>query len=159
LCREADVDALERALPTGPNRYHAARFRRQGAGLSTFLVAYAGDVLVGSGEILWPGPKEPEVRALFPDCPEINGLGVVPEQQGQGVGTAIIRVAEELAAERGRRRIGMGVADGNDRAAALYLRLGYVDTGCVYLDRYRHVDEHGAPHDVADPCKFLVKPL
>ncbi|MEV0718155.1 GNAT family N-acetyltransferase [Asanoa sp. NPDC050611] len=156
-CRAEDLDALERGLPTGLNRYHEARFRRQGEGLSTFLVAYDGDGPVGSGEILWSGAKEPEVRERFPACPEINGLGVVAARQGRGVGTAIIRAAEELAASRGMRWIGMGVADDNGRAAALYLRLGYVDPDCRYLDRYQWVDEHGARHDIADPCRFLVK--
>ncbi|WP_239091100.1 GNAT family N-acetyltransferase [Asanoa iriomotensis] len=158
-CGERDVDALERQLPTGLNHYHAARYRRQCEGFSTFLVAYRGEVVVGSGEILWQGAKEPEVRERFPDCPEINGLAVVPDHQSQGVGTAIIRAAEELAARRGAQRIGMGVGGDNDRAEALYLRLGYADTGCRYLDRYQNVDAAGKRHDIADPCRFLVKPL
>ena len=53
----------------------------------------------------------------------------------------------------------MGVDDHNMRTAALYLRLGYRDTGCRYLDRYRYVDDHGVRHEVADPCRFLVKAI
>jgi GNAT superfamily N-acetyltransferase len=158
-CRADDLEALERALPTGPNRFHEARFRRQGEGVGTFLVAYREGVLMGSGEVLWPGAKEPEVRERLPDCPEINGLAVAAAWQGQGVGTAIIAAAEELAVARGRRLIGMGVDDSNGRAAALYLRLGYRDPGCRYLDRYTVVDGAGARHEVADPCRFLVKDL
>ncbi|MEV4414374.1 GNAT family N-acetyltransferase [Catellatospora sp. NPDC049609] len=156
-CRRQDVDVLEHHLPTGPNRYHEARYLRQREGFSTFLIACAGDVPVGSGEVLWQGPKEPDVRARFPGCPEINGLAVAPERRSQGVGTAIIRAAEQLATQRGHHRIGMGVDDDNARAAALYLRLGYRDTGCHYLDRYHYTDERGVRHEVADPCRFLVK--
>ncbi|WP_155368112.1 hypothetical protein [Catellatospora vulcania] len=47
-CRQQDVAVLERYLPTGPNRYHEARYRRQHDGLSTFLLAYARDVPVGA---------------------------------------------------------------------------------------------------------------
>jgi GNAT superfamily N-acetyltransferase len=96
-CREQDVAVLERHLPTGPHRYHEARYRRQCAGLSTFLIAHLGPTPVGSGEILWPGAKEPDVRDRFPDCPEINGLAVVAPRQSQGIGTTIIHLAEQLA--------------------------------------------------------------
>lgn len=158
-CRQQDVAVLEHHLPTGRNHYHEARYRRQSEGLSTFLIAYVDDVPVGCGEVLWQGPKELDVRAGFPDCPEINGLAVVPERQSRGIGTAIITTAEQLAVHHGYNRIGMGVDDHNVRAAALYLRLGYRETGHRYLDRYQYVDESGARHEVADPCRFLVKTI
>ena len=66
---------------------------------------------------------------------------------------------EQLALHRGHPRIGMGVNDGNERAAALYLRLGYRDIGYRYLDRYHYVDDSGARHEVADPCRFLRKEI
>ncbi len=150
---------LEHHVPTGPNRYHEARYLRQTDGLSTFLVAYVSDVPAGSGEVLWQGAKERDVRDRFPGCPEINGLTVVAERQSQGIGTLIIRTAEQLAAQRGHRRIGMGVDHHNVRAAALYLRLGYRDTGCHYLDRYHYTDDRGVRHEVTDPCRFLVKEI
>jgi ribosomal protein S18 acetylase RimI-like enzyme len=158
-CREQDVPVLERHLPTGANRYHEGRFHRQTTGLSTFLIGYVRGVPVGSGEILWKGPKEADVRDRFPDCPEINGLAVAAERRSQGIGTAIVRMAEQLAGGRGHHRIGMGVDDHNGRAAALYLRLGYQDSGCRYLDRYHYADDDGAWHEVADPCRFLIKNL
>ena len=148
---------LEYHVPTGRNGYHEARYRRQSEGLSTFLIAYVGDVPVGSGEVLWQGAKEPDVRDRFPDCPEINGLPVVPERQSQGIGTTIIHTAEQLAVRRDRHRIGMGVDDHNVRAATLYLRLGYRDTGFRYLDCYHYIDDYGVRHEVADPCRFLIK--
>jgi GNAT superfamily N-acetyltransferase len=157
-CRQQDVTVLEHHVPTGRNHYHQARYHRQSEGLSTFLIAYLGEAPVGSGEVLWQA-KEPDVRDRFPDCPEINGLSVVAERQSRGIGTAIIRVAEQRAVQFGHQRIGMGVDDHNVRAAALYLRLGYRDTGCRYGDRYRYVDDRGVRHDVADPCRFLVKTI
>jgi len=158
-CRQRDLAALEHQLPTGRNHYHEARYRRQSQGVSTYLIAYVGDEPVGSGEVMWQGAKEPEVRDRVPDCPEINGLTVVPERQSQGIGTTIIRAAEQLAVRHGHHRIGMGVDDQNVRAAALYVRLGYQDTGCRYLDRYQYIDDHGVRHEVADPCRFLVKTM
>ncbi|GIJ32843.1 GNAT family N-acetyltransferase [Micromonospora sediminimaris] len=158
-CRAQDVPVLEKAVPTGRSRYHEARYRRQSEGLSTFLIAYLDDAPAGCGEVRWQGPKESDVRAQFPGCPEINGLTVVPDRRSQGVGTTIIRAAEALAVRRGHHRIGMGVGEDNARAFALYLRLGYEDTGYRYLDRYHYTDDRGTRHEVADPCRFLVKSL
>lgn len=157
-CRQEDLPLLERQLPSGRNRYHEARFRRQREGRGAYLVACLEDVPTGAGEVLWQA-KEPEVRERFPGCPEINGLAVVPERQSQGIGTAIIHAAERLAARRGHDRIGMGVGDDNVRAAALYFRLGYQDTGFRYLDRYHHLDDGGVRHEITGPCRFLVKPI
>nr|WP_296074392.1 GNAT family N-acetyltransferase [uncultured Actinoplanes sp.] len=161
VCRAADVDALERCIPSpGVNRFHEARFRRQELGVSTFLVAFLDDVPVGSGEILWQGCGDDRVRQRFPGCPEFSGLIVWPaERRSRGVGTTLIRAAEARVRRRGHRWIGMGVDDTNPRAAALYLRLGYRDEECRYLDRYHYVDDNGVRKEAVDPCRFLVKEL
>jgi GNAT superfamily N-acetyltransferase len=160
-CREGDLARLEVHMPSpGRTRRHATRFERQRQGLSTYLVAWADDVPIGVGEVVWTGCAAPEVRRRYPDCPELNGLEVWPPRwRSRGVGTAIVRTAESLARERGHDRIGLGVDDDNPRAAVLYDRLGYEETGCRYLDRYHYVDEQGRRHDVADPARFLVKDL
>ncbi|MFD0850989.1 GNAT family N-acetyltransferase [Actinomadura adrarensis] len=124
------------------------------------MIAWSETVPVGSGQILWDGCAAPEVKRRHPDCPELNGLGIwPPELRSQGIGTAIIDAAEALVLERGHDQIGLGVDDDNHRAAALYLRLGYQETGCRYLDRYHHIDDNGIRHEVADPARFLVKRL
>jgi GNAT superfamily N-acetyltransferase len=157
-CREEDVALLERHIPSpGLNRFHEARFERQQRGLSTFLVAVLDDIPVGCGAILWQGCGAPEVRAQFPDCPELNGLTVQQERQSQGIGTAIIHAAETFVAGRGHHLLGLGVDDSNVRAAALYLRLGYRETGCRYLDRYAYLDDQGTSREAADPCRYLIK--
>jgi RimJ/RimL family protein N-acetyltransferase len=160
-CRPQDVAVLEHHIGSpGLSRYHEARFERHRRGLGTFLVAWIDDVPVGSGEVLWRGCGADEVQQRFPGCPEISGLTVwPPERQSKGVGTALIRAAEALAVQRGHHRIGLGVDDQNERAAALYLRLGYRETGCLYLDRYHYVDDRSVRHEVADPCRFLVKAI
>ncbi|MFH9266323.1 GNAT family N-acetyltransferase [Streptomyces sp. NPDC017546] len=159
--RAADLDLLERHLPSpGRTRRHAARFDRQEQGLSTFLTAWADDVPVGTAQILWQGCAAPEVQARFPGCPELNGLGIwPPELRSRGIGTALIRAAEERVRAAGHALIGLGVDDDNHRAAALYLRIGYGETDCRYLDRYAFLDADGVRQEVADPARFLVKEL
>jgi GNAT superfamily N-acetyltransferase len=113
---------------------------------------------VGSCEVRWAGCAAEQVRARYPGCPEINGLQVWPAQlRSRGIGRALVAVAEDEARRRGYAPIGLGVADDNPRAAALYGRLGYADGGCRTSDRYSWLDDGGGRHDVADPCRFLVK--
>ncbi|WP_216898365.1 GNAT family N-acetyltransferase [Nocardia alni] len=160
-CREQDLALLRTHIPTpGQPDRHGTRFERQQHGHSTFLIAWSDDIPTGTGQILWNGCAAPEVIQQFPDCPELNGLDVwPPERRSQGIGTALIAVAEDLARERGYHQIGLGVNGGNLRAAALYLRLGYQETGCHYLDRYHYTDSDSTLHDIADPARFLVKNL
>jgi GNAT superfamily N-acetyltransferase len=161
-CREEDVASLVGHLPSpyaDSTGSHGRRFARQTAGTSTFLVAWLDDRPVGTGEVLWNGCREPEVRAVLADCPEINGLDVAERMRSRGIGTALIRHAERLAAERGRRSIGLGVDDdGNPRAAALYARLGYRPV-IRYVGHWSYTDHTGVEHAVEDPGVFLAKDL
>lgn len=47
--RHADLAALETTMSTGLDRRHEARLRRQDAGLSTYLVAWDGELPVACG--------------------------------------------------------------------------------------------------------------
>ncbi|MGW2560760.1 GNAT family N-acetyltransferase [Streptomyces sp. NPDC001514] len=159
-CRADDVPLLDLHMPSSSaDSHHAARYARQEAGESTYLVARRDGVPVGHGEVRWTGCAAPEVRAVHGDCPELNGLAVWPEElQGQGIGTALVHAAESLARARGRSELGLGVDLDNARAAALYARLGYEPT-VSYTDHWAYLDEEGGRHECADPCTFLVKRL
>ncbi|MDV5144377.1 GNAT family N-acetyltransferase [Streptomyces sp. SBC-4] len=159
-CRAEDVPVLDRHIPAPevPSR-HADRFARQEAGAGTYLLAWREGVPVGHGQVRWDGCAAPEVRAVLGDCPEFNGLDVWPEAlRGQGIGTALVRAAEELVRERGGTALGLGVAHDNPRAAALYARLGY-EPAVTYTDRWAWTDEAGRTHACADACTFLVRTL
>ncbi|WP_109119582.1 GNAT family N-acetyltransferase [Azospirillum sp. TSO22-1] len=56
-------------------------------------------------------------------------LGVLPQQQGRGAGTRLLAEAEAWARGRGLHRLELTVAAPNQRAHALYRRLGYRDEG------------------------------
>ncbi|MER5967408.1 GNAT family N-acetyltransferase [Streptomyces sp. NPDC002057] len=158
-CRAEDVPLLDRWLPApGAPTRHADRFARQEAGTGTYLLAWRDGVPAGHGQVRWDGCAAPEVRTEVGDCPEFNGLDVRPELRGQGVGTALIRAAEELARERGAAFLGLGVGHDNPRAAALYERLGYTPV-VAYTDRWSWTDPRGVGHDEADACTFLVRRL
>lgn len=159
-CRAEDLEVLERFMPSNSvDGHHGARFARQEAGGSTYLIPWLDGRPVGHAEVRWTGCEAPEVRAALPGCPEINGLLVWPEPlRSQGIGTTLVRTAERLARERGLGVIGLGVDDGNPRAAALYARLGYRPT-VAYVDRWAYVDADGVRREQADACVFLAKAL
>ncbi|WP_031084057.1 GNAT family N-acetyltransferase [Streptomyces sp. NRRL WC-3549] len=56
-------------------------------------------------------------------------LGVLPALQSCGLGTVLIRAAEDRIRSRGLRRAELGVEESNPRARVLYERLGYVAYG------------------------------
>lgn len=156
-CEPGDVEALEEAAPTGPNQYHQLKLERQRRGECTYLVAWDGDAPLGHGEVKWDGCNAEEVRSAYPNCPEINGL-LVYQLRGRGIGTALIRAAEDLARSRGCELIGIGADDDNLRARTLYERLGY-QSGIKYVDVWSHIDDAGRTRVMRDPGTFLVKQL
>ncbi|GAV40361.1 GNAT family N-acetyltransferase [Streptomyces acidiscabies] len=159
-CRREDLVVLERVMPSDSfDGSHPMRFARQEAGGSTYLIPWLDGRPVGRAEVLWTGCEAPEVQAAHPGCPEINGLYVWPEHlRSQGIGTALVRAAEEWALARGVEVMGLGVDDRNPRAAALYERLGY-RPGVRYIDRWSYRDVNGVLREHADPCRFLTREL
>jgi ribosomal protein S18 acetylase RimI-like enzyme len=64
------------------------------------------------------------------------------ELQSLGVGSMLIKAAEDRIRKRGLRTAELGVEDENHRARALYERLGYVACGHEH-DSWDQVDENG----------------
>jgi GNAT superfamily N-acetyltransferase len=140
--------------------FHEQRFSRQQLGTSTYLIAWVDERPAGHEEIRWNGCAAATVRQRFPGCPEISALDVWPARmRSRGIGTALIAAAERRATSREIGEIGLGVADDNPRAAALYLRLGFTETGCCYADSYEIVQPSGVREIVNEACRFLVKNL
>ena len=87
-------------------------------------------------------------------------LGVPEPLRSRGIGRLPIAHLEQLAVDRGRRRIGLGVALSNLRARRLYEGLGYGESWTPdYVDRWHWVDASGVDHVEEDPSVFLVKRL
>jgi RimJ/RimL family protein N-acetyltransferase len=146
------------ALAGQPAAQHhiQARWATQQSDDGVYLLAERDGEIVGQ-TILLRRSKYDEVRADA-DPAEINALhAYVPRQ---GVGTAIIRAAEAIAAgEWNRSAIGLAVGLDNDPARALYERLGYQPwSGPQLLDYWTEQAADGAvvrTHN--DPCEYLLK--
>ncbi len=95
------------------------------------------------------------------NIPEIQDLNVAAGARHQGVGSALLYAAEELARARGHTDIGIGVGIAASYGAAqrLYARRGYIPDGAgasqddqtVRLGELRTVDDR--------LCLYLVKEL
>ena len=152
VAADADLPVLDRAIPTGSNDMHRALLARQAAGDASYLVAWRGAEPVGVGLVRWAG------RGPVPE-PEITNLHVSEPLQSQGIGTAIVRLAEDLVRGRGHRRVVIGVDEDNVRAAALYERLGYRDTGLRWTGSYTWYDESGRRHEESERVRVLALDL
>jgi ribosomal protein S18 acetylase RimI-like enzyme len=88
----------------------------------------------------------------------LYALRVMEMFQGMGLGTTLIRTAEDLLYERGFRYTSIGAAKDNQVAQQLYLRLGYriifEDTG-----DWNYIDHEGKTRYVHEPCWILQKHL
>lgn len=111
------------------NRDHWAWVAGQAeTGARTVLVARSAGEVIGYGSLLWQS-----AYLAFNDAgtPEIHDLATARSQRGRGVATRLVATFEQLAAQQGRRTIGMGVGLYADYGPAqrLYASLGYVPDG------------------------------
>ena len=59
----------------------------------------------------------------------VLGMGIVAEHRGRGIGEALMRAALGRAKARGLTRVELTVRSDNERAIALYRKLGFADEG------------------------------
>ncbi|MBM7412827.1 GNAT superfamily N-acetyltransferase [Clavibacter michiganensis] len=140
----SEVGRLESEEPPGRG-FARAMWAAQEAGGSTLLVAWDGDRPVGTGQL--------DLRG---DVPELRNLRVDEAERGRGIGTAIIRAAEERVAPG---RLAVDVALDDPRARALYERLGYRDTGETTTTTYAYVDDAGVTRQATETDETLARDL
>lgn len=141
----SDVDRIEADEPAGKG-FVREMWRLQVLGRSMLLVAWAGDVPVGSGQLDLGGAPI-----------ELKNLNVRPDRRGQGVGTALVVAAEAWMCAHGHTRLSLGVAVDNPAARRLYERLGYVATGEMSTVTYDYVDAEGLARTATETDERLVK--
>jgi GNAT superfamily N-acetyltransferase len=154
----ADLPALVEVL--GERHWFTDRLARQQQGGGVVLVAWLDGQPVGE-VFLDRGPAaEAEVRRHLPGVPMLDHLEVPGPFQRRGIGTALIRAAEDHARRLGYERIALGVGLDNPRARRLYERLGYADwgQGTVVGTWVEHPD-NGPPVTLSEVLDVLVKRL
>lgn len=94
----------------------------QGNGRACWLLIEHDGNLVGSGELI-----------LYPHGTELANLFVIPPYRSRGIGTAMIIILSRIARHWELTDLEIGVACQNERALALYRRLGFTDDREVKL--------------------------
>ena len=154
----ADLPALVAAL--GERHWFADRLARQERGGGMVLVAWLEGRPVGEVFLECEPATEPEVRRHLPGVPRLDHLEVPGPLWGRGIGTALIRAAEDTARQLGYDQIALGVGLDNSRARRLYERLGYADWGhgTVVGTWVEHPND-GPPMTLSEVFMMLVKSL
>ena len=157
---ESDLQKLNAHFPSSRPSRHRLYWLLQQRGWLTYLAAWFEERPIGHGTIRWLGPRESTVAALYPNCPEILGFGIVEEFRSHGLGTQMIYRLEAEARQRKTSTIGLAVGVENRRAQSLYRRLGYSPANVgTYLDRWYWLDQNQSKMWVADECLFMLKKL
>ena len=128
--QEADVEKLHDtfALWHKPREKYQKCFAEQEQGERVVLVAVNDERIVGYVTIVWNSAYLP---FRTQGIPEIVDTSVITAFQNQGIGTALIRVAEHIAMQHSKPTIGISVGQSPAYAAAqqLYSTLGFVPDG------------------------------
>jgi RimJ/RimL family protein N-acetyltransferase len=93
-----------------------------------------------------------ELENLAPGTWYVNVLAAYPQHRGKGHGTALLALADRLAADTGCRGLSIIVSDANTGARRLYERCGYREAG-----RRRKVKEEW--QNPGTEWVLLTKPL
>lgn len=102
-------------------------FAEQTAGLRVFMLATVHERVGGYLTLSWDAEYPPFREA---GLPEIQDLKVVPTLRRRGIGSQLLRHAEELAAGRSNAvGLSVGVYEGYGPAQRLYATRGYLPDG------------------------------
>jgi ribosomal protein S18 acetylase RimI-like enzyme len=136
MAQESDLTALEWWGWHGEHReIIRSVFHTSERGESLIIVADSGGFPIGQAWVDLKKGKDAEAALLW-------AVRVIPGFQGMGIGTRLIRAAENLLLELGYETCEVGVDEGNESAKRLYERLGYSAVAKRHDER-KYRDAHG----------------
>lgn len=138
MIRRVDPDEWERfrelrltALAEAPYAFGSTLARELGFDEETWRARLArGRQLVAERDGDWLGTVA-GVAAEDGSGAELVSMWVAPQARGGGLGAELVLAVIDWARAAGHDRLSLWVAEGNQRAERLYLRLGFARTGRV----------------------------
>lgn len=118
-----DLPAIIQSL--GQEQYFIESIERQTGRHGFLLVAWQQQAAVGDVYIWLAPAEEPELRAHLPNVALLTHLEVLPALRNRGIGSKLLRAAEQRLFEAGHKQVALGVRPDNDDAQRLYKRQGY----------------------------------
>jgi ribosomal protein S18 acetylase RimI-like enzyme len=156
---ESDMALLRAHFYEGTPEQPDRGLARQRDGTGEFLIAFLQGVPVGYLAVDWE-PESHSPPSWGKDVANLQDFVVLEAWRSNGIGTQMVHVAEEMARQRGFRRLSLGVGVDNPRARSLYERLGYRDAGLPPVEdggSFRLWD--GSEHEWRETWRFMVKEL
>jgi ribosomal protein S18 acetylase RimI-like enzyme len=150
LLRGDDARATPLAAPyvkdydTHPDDHPLAWQRRFDLTRWTILAAWSGPQRVGGAVIIQDDPQIELLRDC-PDCAQLWDIRVAPAWRARGVGSALLRAAQDVAVRRGARAMRVETQQVNVPASRFYARHGF---------RLERADPH-AYHDAPGETQLL----
>ena len=135
-CRARDLRLLEWSGAYAEHRQIIEdTFARQAAGETLMLVALARQFPLAQVWLDFTRPPPADTAFLW-------ALRTYPPARGRGIGSRLVRHAEQSVVERGQSAVELGVEKDNRRALRLYERLGYAHIGEV-VETCRYTSPEG----------------
>jgi len=159
---EADVDAIaaaERAQGWQGNleEKYRTRLKDQAAGISHAMVAEMQGVPVGYINV-YPDSRLGAFGGM--GLPEIVDFGVLERCRRQGIGSALMDAAEQVASRYADRvYLGVGMHSGYGSAQRMYVKRGYVPDGSGVWFRDRVCEPYSDCCNDDDLVLYMVKDL
>lgn len=153
IATEHDLESLTAALAPELSAAHVAqRFEESRAGFRTMLVAVRGGsaiatISIGGGRF----QREGSLR-LF-------ALNVGPAFRRKGVGTALVKAVESIAAESGMDEVNLEVTTENEDSIRLYRKLGYRIRGDPVTGHWQNMRDDGTGETIEAALFVMVKKL
>ena len=150
---DRDLESLADAHDPGISAAQIERWLEESRmGFRTLLVAVEEGRAVGSVSIGGGRHQRPGSLRLF-------ALDVGPAFRRKGVGTALIKAVEAIAATRDLGAVNLEVTIDNKDAIRLYGRLGYRICGDPVMDRWNRMRDDGSSEMIEVPVFLMVKKL
>lgn len=151
--KHADLRALEWHGGRDLRSFYGECWEKHRAGELLYLIAETQSFPIGQVIIVWNG------KLSHPDFPDVQSLRVHPAFRGAGVGSRLLKIAENRALERGHARVGLSVSVENPKARQLYERCGYALRGEPYLDEWSYRNAREELVTLSETVVDLVKVL
>ncbi len=105
--------------------------------VNTLMHSFLQDAGLPPSIVIFSDPE------TFPNEWYLNSIAVDPEYQGHGIGSKLLAVAPNIAANQNKNKIGLNVDWENPRAEALYYSYGFRNTGLIILGdhNYNHLQK------------------
>ena len=93
---------------------------------SQFFFVYFNDEVAGYLKI---NINEAQSEEMGNESLEVERIYLKTKFQKHGLGKALLNKAIEIATERGKKKVWLGVWEKNESAIAFYMKMGFVQTG------------------------------